>query len=159
MSARATPATQAASRAGIRFTLHEYRHGAAAESYGLEAAEALGVSAERLFKTLVAHVDEARLVVAVIPAARHLNMKLLAAAADGKRAAMAEPTRAQRATGYVLGGISPLGQRSRLPTVLDASALAFETIYVSAGRRGLQIELAPQDLVRATGASTADIAD
>ncbi len=116
------------------------------------------MSPSRLFKTLVAEVDGERLAVGIAPAARQLNLKAFASAAGGKRAMLADPTRAQRATGYVLGGISPLGQRSRLPTVLDASALGFDTIYVSAGRRGLQIELAPADLARLSAAAIADIA-
>ena len=158
MAGKGTPATNAATKSGIRFQLHEYEHDSAAESYGLEAAQALGLSPERVFKTLVASVD-GRLVVAILPVRRHLNLKLLASAAGGKRAQMADPAAAQRATGYVLGGISPLGQRSRLATVLDDSALTHETIHVSAGRRGLEIELAPADLVRLTGATTAPIAE
>lgn len=158
MSGRATPATSAADQAGVDYTLHPYEHhprGAA--SYGLEAAAALGVPPERVFKTLIASVDDG-LVVAVLPVDRQLDLKALARAAGGKRAGLAEPSQAQRATGYLIGGISPLGQRARLPTVLDASAGRHERIYVSAGRRGLQMELAPADLARLTGASQADIA-
>ena len=158
MSGRATPATTVAQRAGIVHTLHEYHHDPMADSFGLEAAEALGVPASHVFKTLVVAVDD-RLAVAIVPADRHLNLKAIAAAMNGKRAAMADPSAAQLATGYVLGGISPLGQRSRLPMAIDAAAEAQETIFVSAGRRGLQIELKPADLVRLTGATVAPIAE
>jgi Cys-tRNA(Pro)/Cys-tRNA(Cys) deacylase len=147
-----TPAVVAARRAGIAFELHEYEHDPAAESYGLEAAERLGVEPERVFKTLVVAQDGA-LSVAIVPVAAQLDLR-----AHGKRAALAERADAERATGYVLGGISPLGQRRRLPAVLDESALAFETVCVSAGRRGLELELAPADLVRLTGARVARIA-
>ncbi|MGW7353457.1 Cys-tRNA(Pro) deacylase [Streptomyces sp. NPDC054784] len=153
----ATPATVAATRAGVPFTTHAYAHDPAAPSYGEEAAEALGLSPGQVFKTLVADVDGA-LTVAVVPVSGSLDLKALAAAVGGKRAAMADPAAAERATGYVLGGISPLGQRRRLPTVVDASAAERETVCVSAGRRGLEIELAPADLVALTGARTAPIA-
>jgi Cys-tRNA(Pro)/Cys-tRNA(Cys) deacylase len=158
MSGRATPATSAAQRAGIRFAIHQYAHDPAAESYGLEAAQALGIAPERVFKTLIASLDERRHAVAIVPVQQHLNLKAVAAALGAKRAAMADPSVAQRLTGYVVGGISPLGQKSRLPAALDASALAHPTIYVSAGRRGLEIELAPADLARLIGAVTAEIA-
>ena len=154
---KGTPATVAATRAGITFTLHPYEAAAGDESYGEAAADALGVPHERLFKTLVTEVD-GDLTVAVVPVSATLDLKALATAAGGKRAAMADPVHAERVTGYVRGGISPLGQRRRLPTVLDASASGFATIYVSAGRRGLQVELAPGDLIRLTGAATAGIA-
>jgi Cys-tRNA(Pro)/Cys-tRNA(Cys) deacylase len=152
-----TPATVAATRAGIAFTLHPYDAAAGDEPYGEAAADALGVPHDRLFKTLVAEVDGS-LTVAVVPVSASLDLKALAGAAGGKRAAMADPAQAERVTGYVRGGISPLGQRKRLPTVVDASASGFPTIYVSAGRRGLQIELGPGDLIRLTGAATAGIA-
>jgi Cys-tRNA(Pro)/Cys-tRNA(Cys) deacylase len=154
---KSTPATVAAARAGIAFTLHPYETAGGEESYGEAAADALGVSHDRLFKTLVAEVD-GNLTVAVVPVSATLDLKALADAAGGKRAAMADPERAERVTGYVRGGISPLGQRRRLPTVVDSSASGFPTIYVSAGRRGLQVELAPADLIRLTGAATAGIA-
>jgi len=147
-----TPAVVAARRAGIAFELHEYEHDPAAASYGLEAAERLGVEPERVFKTLVVAQDGA-LSVAIVPVVAQLDLRAL-----GKRAALAERTDAERATGYVLGGISPLGQRRRLPAVVDESALGFETVCVSAGRRGLELELAPVDLVRLTGARVARIA-
>jgi Cys-tRNA(Pro)/Cys-tRNA(Cys) deacylase len=157
VSGRGTPATVAAERAGVQFRTHEYSHDPTAQSYGDEAAAALGQSTDRVFKTLVADVD-GRLVVAVVPVSQQLDLKALAAAAGGKRAAMADPLLAQRATGYVVGGISPLGQRKRLATVVDESASAFDTVYVSAGRRGLEIELAPGDLVALTQATVAAIA-
>ncbi|WP_101257681.1 Cys-tRNA(Pro) deacylase [Streptomyces barkulensis] len=152
-----TPATVAATRAGVDFTLHSYEHDPAAPSYGEEAAEALGLDPEQVFKTLVADVD-GTLTVAVVPVSGSLDLKALAAAAGGKRAAMADPAAAERATGYVRGGISPLGQRRALPTVVDASAEGHPTVCVSAGRRGLEIELTPADLVKLTGAVTAPIA-
>lgn len=154
---KGTPATLAATRAKIDFTLHPYEVDSAAESYGQAAAEALGVSPDQLFKTLVAEVD-GELTVAVVPVSGTLDLKALAAAAGGKRAAMADQRVAERTTGYVVGGISPLGQRRRLPTVIDSSASGLATVYVSAGRRGLQIELAPADLIRLTGGVTAEIA-
>ncbi|MEU3819870.1 Cys-tRNA(Pro) deacylase [Streptomyces sp. NPDC030392] len=151
-----TPATVALTAAGTPFTVHEYAHDPASPSYGEEAAEALGVSPDRVFKTLVADVDGA-LTVAVVPVAGQLDLKALAAAVGGKRATMADPAAAERTTGYVRGGISPLGQRKKLPTVLDASASRHETICVSAGRRGLEVELAPAHLAELTGAVIAPI--
>ncbi|MFD9790612.1 Cys-tRNA(Pro) deacylase [Streptomyces sp. NPDC059070] len=152
-----TPATVALTAAGTPFTVHAYEHDPAAASYGEEAAAALGVSPDRVFKTLVADVD-GELTVAVVPVAGSLDLKALAAAVGGKRAAMADPAAAERATGYVLGGISPLGQRRRLRTVLDASASAHETVCVSAGRRGLEVELSPADLAALTGAVLSPVA-
>ncbi|WP_042383684.1 Cys-tRNA(Pro) deacylase [Streptacidiphilus melanogenes] len=151
-----TPATVVLERAGVTFGVHDYAHDPAAESYGGEAAQAMGVAPERVFKTLVAEVDGA-LVVGVVPVAGQLDLKALAAALGGKRAAMADPAAAERSSGYVRGGISPLGQRKALPTVLDASALEHPTVFVSAGRRGLEVELAPQDLAALTGAVVAPI--
>jgi Cys-tRNA(Pro)/Cys-tRNA(Cys) deacylase len=147
----------ALSRAGVAFTTHAYDHDPAAPSYGLEAATALGLAPAQVLKTLVAEVD-GRLVVGIVPVDRSLDLKALAAAVGGKRASMADPDAAQRATGYVVGGISPLGQKRRLPTVLDASALEHDTVYVSGGRRGLDLGLAPADLLAQTGGSTAPIA-
>lgn len=155
MSGKGTPATVAATRAKIEFTLHSY-DAEAEHGYGEEAAHALGLRPEQVFKTLVAEVDGV-MTVAVVPVAGSLDLKALAAATGGKKAQMADPAAAERATGYVRGGISPLGQRKRLPTVIDASALGLPTMHVSAGRRGLEIELAPGDLVRLTGARTAKI--
>ncbi|MFI0502161.1 Cys-tRNA(Pro) deacylase [Streptomyces albogriseolus] len=151
-----TPATVALTAAGVPFTMHSYDHDPSHPSYGEEAAEAMGVSPDRVFKTLVADVDGA-LTVAVVPVAGQLDLKALASAAGGKRASMADPALAERTTGYVRGGISPLGQRKKLPTVLDASATRHETICVSAGRRGLEVELAPTDLAQLTSAVLAPI--
>ena len=151
-----TPATVALTAAGVAYTVHSYDHDPAHPSYGEEAAQAMGVSPDRVFKTLVADVDGA-LTVAVVPVAGQLDLKALAAAVGGKRAAMADPALAERTTGYVRGGISPLGQRKRLRTVLDASASAHDTICVSAGRRGLEVELAPADLAALTGAVLAPV--
>ena len=152
-----TPATVALARAGIPWTPHAYDHDPAAASYGLEAAAALGVDAERVFKTLVAAVD-GRLTVAVVPVTASLDLKALATAVGGKRAEMADPGAAERTTGYVRGGISPLGQRKPLPTVVDESATTYATVFVSGGRRGFDVELDPSDLVRLTSASVAAIA-
>ncbi|MFI0899797.1 Cys-tRNA(Pro) deacylase [Streptomyces sp. NPDC020983] len=153
-----TPATVALEKAGADFTLHAYEHDPASGlSYGEEAAQALGTGPERVFKTLVAEVDGA-LTVAVVPVAGALDLKALASAAGGKRAAMADPAAAERTTGYVRGGISPLGQRRPLPTVLDASALGFPTIFVSAGKRGLEVELAPAVLLALTSGVPSPIA-
>jgi Cys-tRNA(Pro)/Cys-tRNA(Cys) deacylase len=157
MAGAATPATAQLARAGVPYTLHRYDVPADTADYGRAVAAALNVSAERLFKTLVVDVD-GRLVVAVVPASRELDLKAVAAAAGGKRAELAERAAAERATGYVRGGISALGQRRRLPTIVDSSADGFATILVSAGRRGWQVELAPEALVRLTGATRAPIA-
>ncbi|HTU04261.1 MAG TPA: Cys-tRNA(Pro) deacylase [Trebonia sp.] len=157
MAGRGTTATVALERARVAFTLHEYAHDPRHESYGLEASEALGVPPERVFKTLVAAVDGS-LAVAVVPAARQLDLKALAAAVGGKKAVMAGVAAAERATGYVAGGISPVGQKRRLPIVVDSSALELTTMFCSAGRRGLEIEIAPADLVTASGATVAPIA-
>lgn len=157
MAGKGTPATALVARQKVTHRVHEYTHDPRAGSYGAEAAEALGVPAGRVFKTLVAEVDGA-LTVAVVPVTASLDLKALAAAVGGKKAAMADPTAAERATGYVRGGISPLGQRKRLPTVLDTSAGEYATVYCSAGRRGLELELAAADLARLTNAVTAPIA-
>ncbi|MFF7311069.1 Cys-tRNA(Pro) deacylase [Streptomyces sp. NPDC008137] len=151
-----TPATVALTTAGVDFTVHSYDHDPAHPSYGEEAAEAMGVSPDRVFKTLVADVDGA-LTVAVVPVAGQLDLKALAAAVGGKRATMADPTLAERTTGYVRGGISPLGQRKKLPTVLDDSASSHPTICVSAGRRGLEVELSPEALAKLTQAVPAPV--
>ncbi|MFD7258712.1 Cys-tRNA(Pro) deacylase [Streptomyces sp. NPDC059874] len=155
--AAGTPAIVALSAAGVAFTSHAYEHDPAHPSYGEEAAQAMGVSPDRVFKTLIADVDGV-LTVAVVPVSGQLDLKALAAAVGGKRAAMADPALAERTTGYVLGGISPLGQRRRLRTVLDASASAHATICVSAGRRGLEVELSPADLTTLTEAVLAPVA-
>ena len=151
-----TPATVALTRAKVPFTEHAYAHDPGAGSYGLEAAAALGVAPERVFKTLLSRVD-GTLTVAVVPVSGQLDLKALAAAVGGKRAEMADPKDAERVTGYVVGGISPIGQRKALPTVVDATASGFATVFVSGGRRGLDIELGPADLVRVTRATVAPI--
>ncbi|WAB80723.1 Cys-tRNA(Pro) deacylase [Microcella daejeonensis] len=153
----ATPATVALASAGIPYTPRPYTHEPGAASYGLEAAAALGVEPDRVFKTLLADVDGS-LVVGIVPVSCLLDLKSLAAAAGGRRAAMADPALAERRTGYVVGGISPIGQRTALPTWLDESALLWPTVLVSGGRRGFDLELAPADLVAVTGARLADIA-
>lgn len=151
-----TPATLALTAAGIAFELHPYEHDPRAPSFGLEAAEALGVAPARVFKTLLAMLDGA-LVVGVVPVGGQLDLKSLARALGGSKAVMAEVSAAERATGYVAGGISPVGQKRRHRTVLDRSALDHPTIFVSGGRRGLDLELAPTDLVAITEAITAQI--
>ena len=153
-----TPAITAARRARITFAVHEYAHDANARSFGLEAAEKLGLDPARVFKTLVVALDGGGLAVGIVPANAQLDMKQVARALGAKKAAMAPREAAERATGYVMGGISPLGQEKRLPMALDESALGFPTIYVSGGRRGLDLELAPADLLTLTGAVSAALA-
>lgn len=152
-----TPATLALGSRGIPFTGHPYAHQPGVAGYGIEAAEALGVDPARVFKTLLADVDGA-LVVGVVPVTSQLDLKALAAAAGGKRASMADPALAERKTGYVVGGISPIGQKVSLPTIVDESAGGFATIFVSGGRRGFDIELSPASLIDATGGRLAAIA-
>lgn len=151
-----TPATVALTKAGIDFTLHDYTHDPRAASYGLEAAEALGLDPRRVLKTLMASVD-GRLAVAVVPVAGRLDLKSLARALGASRAVMADRASAERSTGYVAGGISPVGQKRSHPTVVDVTALDHATVFVSAGRRGLDLEIAPADLVAATGAIVAPV--
>ncbi|MCM0613965.1 Cys-tRNA(Pro) deacylase [Marinobacter sediminum] len=146
-----TPGINAARKARVPHTIHEYDHDPASESYGTEAAEKTGANPQQVFKTLVVTIDGKELAVGIIPVTGMLSMKLIARAAGGKKATMADPQEVQRSTGYVLGGVSPLGQKKRLKTFLDNSAELFDTIYVSAGRRGLEIELSPQDVVKLTG--------
>jgi Cys-tRNA(Pro)/Cys-tRNA(Cys) deacylase len=159
-----TPATVALTRAGIAFTVHEYDHDPRAASFGLEAAEALGLDPACVFKTLLATLEvspgsgrRGGLVVGIVPVSGHLDLKALARALGGSRAAMADVANAERATGYVAGGISPFGQKRAHPTVLDSSATDYDTVYVSGGRRGLDLGVSPADLVRATGAVVAPI--
>lgn len=147
-----TPAINTAKQAKVSFKVHEYVHDAKAESYGEEAAEKLGLPLARVFKTLVVSVDGKTLAVAVVPVSGMLDMKHCAAALGGKKCEMADRKDVERATGYVLGGISPLGQKKRLATVIDDTATGFDTVFVSAGRRGLEIELSPADLACLTGA-------
>ena len=148
----------AAQRAKVPFELREYRHDPGGQAYGVEAADALGLDAASVFKTLVAERDDGKLVVALVPVSCTLDLKALAAAVGAKRVAMAEPAAAERATGYVVGGISPLGQKKRLPMVVDDSVLALDTVWVSAGRRGLELGLAPRNLLRLCDAAPAPIA-
>ena len=157
MAGKGTPATALLAKHKVPYRVHEYAHDPRSTSFGTEASEVLGLPAERVFKTLVAEVDGA-LTVGVVPVAGQLDLKALAAAAGGKKARMAEVAAAERATGYVAGGISPLGHRKRLPVVLDSSATTHETIFCSAGRRGLEIELTPADLTHLTNATLAPIA-
>jgi Cys-tRNA(Pro)/Cys-tRNA(Cys) deacylase len=152
-----TPATVALTAAGIPFTAHPYEHDPAAPSFGLEAAEALGVEPDRVFKTLLADTDLG-LVVGVVPVTGMLDLKALAAAVGAKRAAMADPAVAERRTGYVVGGISPIGQKTRHTTVVDETAQLFDTVFVSGGKRGFDVELSPDDLLRATGGTFGAIA-
>ena len=151
-----TPATVALEKAGVTFTVHAYDHDPRSASYGLEAADALGLDPDAVFKTLLAEVD-GELVVAVVPVSGQLDLKALASAVGGKRAAMADPAVAERTTGYVVGGISPIGQRKRLRTVVDESASARPAVYVSGGRRGVDLGLDPADLVRVLDAQVARI--
>ncbi len=152
-----TPAIELAKKHKIDFNIHEYRHDASSESYGLEAAEKLEVSPSQVYKTLVVSLDGGALAVGVLPVSSMLNLKYIAKACGAKKASMADKHEVARVTGYVLGGVSPLGQKKRLATVIDSSAKSLQTIYVSAGRRGLEIELNPSDLCRLLNASFADI--
>jgi len=155
-----TPATVALQHAGIRFTAHQYvhdaGHGSVATGYGLEAADKLGLDPDQVFKTLLADADGA-LIVAIVPVSGQLDLKALAAAVGAKKAVMADPKLAERKTGYVVGGISPIGQKTRLTTVLDETAELFDSVFVSGGRRGFDIELSPADLVTVTDAVVAAI--
>ena len=152
-----TPAINAAKRASITHRVHEYEHDPRADSYGLEAAHALNQDPEQVFKTLLDELDGGKTVVAILPVEARLDLKALAAAAGAKKAAMADPNAAERLTGYVVGGISPPGQKRRLATFVDESAQRFETIFVSGGRRGLELELAPADLVSLTAGAYATL--
>jgi Cys-tRNA(Pro)/Cys-tRNA(Cys) deacylase len=154
-----TPAIKTAEKARIVFTVHDYEHDPNADSYGLEAAAALGVDATRVFKTLLVSLQggTAPLAVGIVPVESQLDLKAFAAAAGAKKASMADPKQAERVTGYIVGGISPLGQKKSLPTIIDTSATEFDTVYVSAGRRGLEIELAPNDLQSLCTATLANI--
>jgi Cys-tRNA(Pro)/Cys-tRNA(Cys) deacylase len=156
VAGQGTPATAALTAAGVAHRLHPYRAPGKA-AYGTEAAEALGLDPARVFKTLVAQVDGSGPVLTVVPVADHLDLKALAKARGGKRAALVEPAAAGRLTGSVVGGISPLGSRTPLPVVVDLSALEFDTVYCSAGRRGLQMEVAPDDLIEVAGADVAEL--
>ena len=152
------PAIRLLERARVAVHLHRYEHDAAADSFGLEAAAKLGVAADRVFKTLVAQVDGAALVLAILPSDGRLDLKKLACAAEGKKADLADPKLAEKATGYVIGGISPFAGRKALATFLDETAILHETIFVSAGQRGLQIELSPDSLQRIADARLVGLA-
>ncbi len=152
-----TPAVNVVKKAKVDFTTHQYAHDSAAVSYGMEAAEKLSISSDRVFKTLLIKTDKQELVVAVLPVSHKLNLKLCASTVNAKKAVMLDPAEAERSTGYVVGGISPLGQKKRLKMVIDESARGFDTIFVSAGRRGLEIELSPSDLAKLTRAVFASI--
>ncbi|WP_454195587.1 Cys-tRNA(Pro) deacylase [Nocardia sp. Marseille-Q1738] len=161
MAAGSTPAIRTLTQAKVPHRVHAYTHDPRADSYGTEAVDALGaelgVAAEQIFKTLVIELTTGSLAVAVLPVPNTLSLKAAAAALGAAKASMADKTRAEKTTGYVLGGISPLGQRKRLPTVIDDSALSWDRVLCSAGRRGLEIELAPADLIRLTSAVTAPV--
>ena len=152
-----TPGINVAKKAKITHKVHEYAHDSSSESYGLEAAEKLGVPESRVFKTLVVSLDSKELAVGLIPVSSMLSMKLIAKVAGAKKAKMAEPSEVERSTGYVLGGVSPLGQKKRLKTIIDSSAEHHSTIYISAGRRGLEIELSPDDLIKLVNGDLAAI--
>lgn len=156
-----TPGINVATKAKVRHRIHEYEHDPAAQSYGLEASQKLGVPAEKVFKTLVVQLETRQntgvLAVAVIPVSCQLSMKQIAKAAGAKKASMAEQAEVERATGYVLGGVSPLGQKKRLVTIVDNSAEALDSLFVSAGKRGLEIELAPADLLKLVNGQFAPI--
>ena len=157
MGARATPALAAAARAGVQVVAHEYDVAHTTPDYGVAVAQAIGQDVDRVFKTLVAEVDGDRLVVGVIPVSARLDLKALAAVVGGRRAEMADPAKAERSTGYVVGGISPLGQKKALPTVIDETVELYDTVFVSGGKRGMQIKIAPVDLVALAAASVAAI--
>ena len=152
-----TPATKALQKAGVDFKIHEYQHDANVSSYGEEAATLLNANPDQVFKTLLVANQENKLAVAIVPVSHQLNLKTVAKALKVKKVTMANPQEAEKATGYILGGISPLGQKKRLPFVMDESALEHKTIYVSGGRRGLEIELSPNDLKNLCNANIADI--
>jgi Cys-tRNA(Pro)/Cys-tRNA(Cys) deacylase len=156
VASKGTPATALLTKQKVSFTVHTYEADPHATSYGAGTVAALGVEAGRVFKTLVATVD-GRLSVGIVPTSGSLDLKALAIALGGKRGAMAEPAAAERATGYVTGGISPFGQKTRLPIVVDSSIHDWPTVFVSGGRRGMQVEVSPADLVNLTGAAVADI--
>ena len=157
LNAAVTPAVRALEAAGIPFTLHEYDHDPSVRSYGLEAANALGLDPDQVFKTLLVAADGGDLAVAIVPVSCQLSLKAVGSALGTKRVEMADPVVAQRVTGYVVGGISPLGQRKLLPTVIDETCQLYDAVYVSGGRRGLDLGLAPDDLVRVLDATVADI--
>ena len=153
-----TPAIDLLQKNAIDHTVHQYEHDSGAESYGLEASEKLAVDAAVVFKTLVVQLDKKQLAVAILPVSQQLSLKAMARACKAKRAAMADPQLVQRMTGYVLGGVSPLGQKKRLKTIMDASASNCDGIFISAGKRGLEIEMSADDLLNILGGTFAGIA-
>ncbi|MFK0570810.1 Cys-tRNA(Pro) deacylase [Endozoicomonas sp.] len=153
-----TPAINVLKKAKTDHNVHQYHHDPDSASYGEEAVEKMGQNPHQVFKTLLVKLDGRQLAVAVVPVADKLDLKAMASACGAKKAAMAEQQEAERSTGYIFGGISPLGQKKRLPTVVNSSVESFDTVFVSAGRRGLEIELAPADLVKLTSARLAVIA-
>ena len=157
MSGKTTPATKLVAKMGVPHRLHEYTHSSDADSYGLEAASALNFEGDRVFKTLIVKLASGQMVVAIVPVILQVDLKAVAAAFQTKSAAMAEPAEAERSSGYVVGGISPLGQRKALSTVIDETVLNHETVLVSGGRRGLMLEVAPLDLTKLCNAITAAI--
>jgi len=152
-----TPAINLLRKRKIDHSIHEYLHDASSESFGLEAADKLGINPQRVFKTLVVNLDKGQMAVGIVPVSSMLNMKRMAKACGAKKATMASPVEVERATGYVLGGVSPVGQKKRLKTIIDDSATDFDTVFVSAGKRGMDIELKPGDLSRLLSASYAEI--
>ena len=152
-----TPAINTLEKTKTEHTVHSYEHDPSTESYGLEAAELIDTDPARIFKTLLLELNTGSMAVGIVPVLKQLNMKMMAKSTGAKKAQMADPDAVVRSTGYVLGGVSPLGQKKRLPTVIDSSAEQFETVIVSAGRRGLDIELRPQDLCALTDGCFANI--
>lgn len=152
-----TPGINQVNKNKVSHKIHEYSHDESSESYGFEAADKMGVTQERVFKTLVVTLDNKNLVVGIVPVSSMLSMKLIAKAVGGKKAMMADKLDVERSTGYVLGGVSPLGQKRRLSTIIDSSASNYSSIYVSAGRRGLEIELSPADLAKLTNGKFVEI--
>lgn len=152
-----TPAINLVKKLKLNFTIHEYEHDPNSQSYGLEAAEKMGVNPAHVFKTLVVQDDNDKLAVAIVPVEQMLNLKKIAKAIGSKKATMADPKLVERTTGYMLGGVSPFGQKKRLPTVIDITAKDLLTLYVSGGRRGLELELSPEDLRKTLGASFVEI--
>lgn len=152
-----TPAIRELEASDVAFTVHEYERGEGLHDFGLEAAQKLGLDPDRVFKTLLVTAD-GRQAVAIVPVSGHLSLKAVGKALGAKRVDMCDPVVAERVTGYVRGGISPFGQKRRLATVIDESATVFDTVYVSGGKRGLDVGVAPLDLVRVLGATLADIA-
>lgn len=148
-----TPAIQTLKKAGIKYQVHQYNHDSDCRAYGEEAVEKLGLNHDQVFKTLVAELDNKQLTVAVIPVSKMLDLKALAKGVGAKKAKMADKNDVERATGYILGGVSPIGQKKRLAAMLDSSAFQFSTIFISGGRRGLDIEISPQDLTDLIGAT------